>query len=174
MKLTEIKNKFINDFKRGDLTDKAFHLGILFKGIDAILEIIGGFLLLTINPVTLNQLIIFLTQRELSEDPKDLIANQLFRLAQTLSLDSLFFGAFYLLSHGIIKLLLIGGLWKRKVNAYPAAMIFFLMFIVYQLYRYSMTRSFWLIALSIFDTLVIYLIWAEYRRIRKNNACVNQ
>ena len=94
MKLTEIKDKFVNDFIKGDLTDKAFRLSIFFKGIDAILEIMGGFLFLIINPAALNRLIIFLTQRELSEDPKDLIANQLTHLSQSLSLGSLFSALF--------------------------------------------------------------------------------
>jgi uncharacterized membrane protein len=36
-------------------------------------------------------------------------------------------------------------------------------FIAYQLYRFTFTHSIGLIALSLFDFAVIWLIWLEYR-----------
>jgi uncharacterized membrane protein len=40
------------------------------------------------------------------------------------------------------------------------------LFLAYQVYSYSHTRSAWLLALSILDISVIVLTWLEYRRIR--------
>ena len=58
-----------------DIVHVSFEIGLLIKGIDGILEIAGGFLLLYLNPNRMVRLIAVLTQHELSEDPKDLVAN---------------------------------------------------------------------------------------------------
>jgi len=39
-------------------------------------------------------------------------------------------------------------------------------FIVYQIYRFTLTGSIALIALTVFDLIVIWLIWLEYRAVR--------
>jgi uncharacterized membrane protein len=77
------------------------------------------------------------------------------------------FYAFYLLSHGLIKIFLVAGLLRNKLWAYPAALVVMSLFILYQLYRYTYTQSFGLIVLSVFDIVVIALIWHEYRILRK-------
>jgi uncharacterized membrane protein len=57
----------------------------------------------------------------------------------------------------------VGALLKNKLWAYPLAMIIFGAFIIYQLYRFTLTHSIGLIALSIFDVAVVWLIRLEYR-----------
>ncbi len=82
------------------LVHRVFTVGILAKGLNGIVEIlVGGFLLL-VPPPTISQVIIFLTRHELIEDPHDLLANYLVRGARQLSVDTQWFGAVYLLSHG--------------------------------------------------------------------------
>jgi uncharacterized membrane protein len=44
------------------------------------------------------------------------------------------------------------------------------LFIAYQIYRFSYTRSAGLVVLTVFDLLVIFLIWHEYQLIRRNRA----
>ncbi len=56
------------------MLDRTFHVSLLLKGLDGTLELIGGVLLLVVSSSRLDSLIQFLTQHELSEDPKDLIA----------------------------------------------------------------------------------------------------
>jgi uncharacterized membrane protein len=41
------------------------------------------------------------------------------------------------------------------------------LFIVYQLYRFFYTRSLGLIVLTVFDLIVMILIWHEYRLLRR-------
>src|SRR5262245_36197309 len=50
---------------------RLFELGVWVKGIDGILEICGGVLLLLTSPAALNRLVMMLTQHELVEDPQD-------------------------------------------------------------------------------------------------------
>ena len=47
------------------------------------------------------------------EDPKDFIATHLLAAAQNFSVETKNFYAFYLLSHGIVKLLLVIGLLRN-------------------------------------------------------------
>ena len=153
------KNAFLHE---------AFIAGILIKGIDSILEILGGILLLSISPQYLNNLLLLLLRHEISEDPGDFLASHLAHWAQEWAVSSHIFAAVYLLWHGVAKLAVVVLLLKGKIWAYHAAIIFFLIFIFYQVYRYSRTHSPWLIVLTIFDIVVIYLTWAEYNRMKQH------
>lgn len=150
-----------------NIIHEAFRIGIFLKGIDGVLEIIGGFLLLAINPLTINKIVLALTQHEIVEDSKDFIANYLINAAHNLSVSSQLFFSFYLLSHGAIKIFLVVLLWQKRLWAYPVAIVFFILFIFYQVYRYIRFPSAWLIFLTIFDVFVIALTWLEYKNIKK-------
>ncbi|MDA8432775.1 MAG: DUF2127 domain-containing protein [Nitrospiraceae bacterium] len=145
---------------------ETFEIGIVLKGIDGLFEIIGGVLLLFTSPGQINRLLLFLLRHELSEDPRDLVANFLLRAAGQLSVGSQLFGSLYLLSHGIVKAAIVISLWRMRFWAYPAAIVFFAAFIAYQLYRYTYSHSFWLIVLSVFDAVVVVLTWIEYRHVK--------
>ena len=83
--------------------DRTFKISIGLKGIDGLLEIIGGIILLFVAPVTLQQWARSLTAHELAQDPNDFIARHLLHSASQLSHSTTLFGAIYLLSHGIAK-----------------------------------------------------------------------
>ncbi len=143
-----------------------FRISVWLKGLHAGLEIAGGVALSVVSPGFIIHVVALLTQDELAEDPHDLIANYLLNAASHLSVSSKQFMALYLLAHGVPKLLLVGALLRHKLWAYPIAVIAFGAFIVYQLYRFTFTRGIGLIALSLFDLVVIWLIWLEYRALR--------
>jgi uncharacterized membrane protein len=104
------------------------------------------------------------------EDPKDFVATHLLAFAQNFSIEMKQFYAFYLLSHGVIKLLLVIGLLRNKLWSYPASLVVFGLFIVYQLYRFSYTHEAGLIVLTVLDIVVIGLIWHEYGVMRRHLA----
>lgn len=145
-----------------------FRLSLWLKGVHAGLEIVGGVMLIFLSPIQVTKLIVWMTQDELLEDPNDMIANYLMHIATQISISGILFGAFYLLSHGVFKLILIIALLKRKLWAYPWSMILFSLMIVYQVYRFSYTHSIGLLLLTIFDLIVIWLIWQEYKIVRKH------
>jgi uncharacterized membrane protein len=155
-------------YNKSGLLHETFDAAILIKGIDGILEVIGGFLLLLVTPAGLMKVVALLTQHELAEDPNDLIAHAILNASRNFSISSRYFGAFYLVSHGVIKLFLIAMLWRRKLWSYPLAIVFLFLFIVYQVVRYTRTHSLWLIGLSVFDLAVILLTWLEYERLKYN------
>jgi len=145
-----------------------FEISILLKGAHALVECVGGLLLAAISTDTIKQLVDILTQSELVDDPNDFVATHLLSLAQSLTVSTQHFYAFYLLSHGLVKVLLVIGLLRNKLWAYPASLIVLGLFIVYQLYRFSYTHGIGLIVLTVFDVFVIALIWHEYRLVRRH------
>ena len=147
-----------------------FDIGLVGKAIDGVLQVIGGVVLAFASPDQVNRLARLLTRHELRLDPHDLVAGFLLRSAQELTAGSKTFAATFLLWHGAVKLVLVVGLVRRQRWAYPTAMIAFGAFLVYQLYRYSHTRSAWLLAISILDLFVIVLTWFEYQRLRRAHA----
>lgn len=155
-----------NALKEKKIFHISFEIALLFKGINGVLEIIGGVLLFFLTPDRVNKLILFLTQPELLEDPKNIAANWFFKLGNEFSVSSQNFGIFYLLSHGILKLILIVLLWRKKLWAYPLSISIFILFIAYQIYRYIINQSIFMILLTIVDIIVIVLTFIEYRSMK--------
>jgi uncharacterized membrane protein len=153
--------------RRQSLAHIAFEIGIFFKGLDGVLEIVGGLLLFFVKPETISGVVIALTQHELGEDAHDVVASYLVRAANSFSASSQVFAGIYLLSHGVIKIVLVESLLRGRLLAYPTAIVVFALFIVYQMYRYSLQPSIAMIVLSILDVIVIALTWLEYRRLKR-------
>ena len=145
-----------------------FEVSILLKGLNALIECVNGIAVAFISTQTIANIANFLTQEELIEDPRDFVATHLLSWAQNFSVGTKNFYAFYLLSHGIVKLFLVVGLLRNKLWAYPASLVVLGLFIVYQLYRFSYTHGAGLIALTVFDVFVMFLIWHEYSLIRRH------
>ena len=146
----------------------AFLISVIAKGVFAALETFLGVLLLFTGSVV--QFVLELVQNELIEDPTDFFATH-FKSLLNPSHDAQVFGGLYLLSHGVVKLFLVAGLLRKKLWAYPASLVVFALFIVYQLMRWLDTHSVWLLVLTAIDAIVMWLIWHEYRRMmRAENA----
>ncbi len=142
--------------------DDTFKISVILKGLDGLLELIGGTLLLIVAPATINRLVIRLTQHELSQDRHDFIASRLLHASHNLNHTQVF-GGLYLLAHGVIKIILVYGLLKNQRWAYPTSLAFLGLFIVYQLYRIAVVPSIGLILLTVFDAFIVWLVWREYR-----------
>jgi uncharacterized membrane protein len=145
-----------------------FEASVLLKGVHALIECIGGLVLAFVSTSAITSLVNSLTQDELIKHPNDFVAAYFLRLAQNLTVSDEHFYALYLLSHGIIKLFLVIGLLRRKLWAYPVSLVVLGLFIVYQLYRFSYTHGIGLIVLTVFDVVVMGLIWHEYRLVRRH------
>jgi len=136
------------------------------KGAHALIECIGGVALYLVSTGTIEALVNRATQEELLENPKDFVATHLLTAAQQFSVGTKTFYAFYLLSHGLIKVLLVVGLLRNQLWSYPASLVALAGFIAYQVYRFSYTHSVGLILLTVFDLIVMALIWHEWRLMR--------
>ncbi len=145
-----------------------FEIGIVIKGIDGILEFIGGILLLIVSPATINSVAMFFLQGELSEDPKDILANIFLHTAQGV-VQMQKFASIILITHGIVKLFLVAGLIRNKLWAYPTSIVIFSGFGLYQIYQLTISYSLFLWVITIIDVIVIGLIIHEYRYMRRRS-----
>ena len=146
---------------------KIFVWSVRLKAVDGVLETIAGILLFF--PGTLTTMITFIIQNELFEDPNDFLSTSLHNVLPTLTGSSGLFIAIYLLSHGIIKMVLVAGLLREKQWAYPSAIAVFSLFIVYQVYHSFFTPSLFLVVLTVLDLIIIWLTWHEYRYFKKHH-----
>jgi uncharacterized membrane protein len=150
---------------KADLLDRTFNVALILKGLDGFLELVGGILLLVISPEAINRLAHSLTQHELSRDPHDFLAHRLLHLTANLH-HTQTFGAVYLLTHGLVKIVIVIGLLRREHWAYYVAFVFLGGFVIYQVYRMTYAPSVGLVLLTVFDLFIIWLTWREFQRMR--------
>ncbi|MGV8838965.1 MAG: DUF2127 domain-containing protein [Bauldia sp.] len=145
-----------------------FEVTVVLKGAHALVECLGGLFLALIGTDSIVRLVAWATQQEIAEDPNDFVASHLLAWSQSFSISTKQFFAFYLLSHGVIKLVLVVGLLRNQVWAYPASLVVLGLFILYQVYRFTLTGSPFLVALTMLDLVVLALVWHEYTLIRRH------
>jgi len=144
---------------------RIFLVSVILKGLDAALEIALGVLLFF--PGAAAWLVWLLTHGELAEDPTDFFATHLNAFLPYLYTNNQLVVSVYLFSQGLIKIFLVWGLLRNKLWAYPAALVFLLLFIAGQLGRFAYTGSAVLLWLTAFDVLVLWLVGHEYDRLRR-------
>ena len=149
---------------------RGFRIGILLKGLDGLLEIAGGVLLVFLSPRRLNEIVRLVTQHELAERHPGFWGDLMHRAAVHFTPGLQKFGVWYLLAHGIVKIGLVVLLLRGKRWAYPAAMIFLAVFMAYQIVRFALAPAVWLVVLTVFDGAVLLLTFFEYRRLKRENA----
>lgn len=148
---------------------RIFKISVLLKGANALIEVGGGLVVTLVSASSIRRFINLLTQGELTEDPHDFIATHLLKMSESFQVSTQHFYAYYLLSHGAIKVLLVIGLLRNKLWAYPGSLVVLGFFIVYQIYRSSQTHGLGLVFLTAFDLVVMLLIWHEYRLILRHH-----
>jgi len=141
-----------------------FVTGIILKGLNALLEIILGVLFLFTGAVS--NLIVTLTRGELLEDPNDFVATHLQSLLPYINAHAQAFAALYFLIHGLIKVVIVWALLKKKLWAYPTALAVLAVFLAYQLLVFAETASVTLGIISVFDVFFLWLVWHEYRLLK--------
>lgn len=135
---------------------RAFIATVIMNGIIAVLDILAGFFFVFKPSID-----VYLT----GFNSYGGIIATLAQLVVDMSGRVQLIGAFYFFSHGAIKLLLVWGLWKTKLWAYPVSIAFLGGFSLYQLYEISVQFSPVVTAFLLFNTIVIILVIQEYRRV---------
>lgn len=80
-----------------------FRISVILKGLHALIEIAGGLAFYLLSNQAILKAVNTLTQAELVEDPRDMVATHLLGAAQALTGSTQSFYAFYLFSHGLVK-----------------------------------------------------------------------
>ncbi len=145
------------------IAHRAFLAGMVFKGVDGCLELIGAAALLLTTRLEIQRVVAWLAREELVEDPRDFLASHAVHMAQHLTAGTQHFAAAYLLVHGAIKVALVVGLLRGLRWMFPVALVVLTGFIGYQLYRLAHVPSWALGLFTLIDAVVIALIWREWR-----------
>lgn len=153
-------------FRPKTLLDDTYEIGIIIKGIDGCAELIGGLFLLLANPQTIEQIVRRLTAPELAEDPGSFIATHILRYAGELTHAHNGFAAAFLLSHGVIKIVLVVALLCNLPWAYPFALITLGLFTLYQGYLLAVHATIGMTLLTLLDLFIIWLIWREWQKFK--------
>lgn len=147
--------------------NRTFKVAVALKGLDGLLEVVIGAALLLVSPSQIKGIVRALTRHELAQDPTDFVARHLLQSANAFSPHASLYGAIYLLAHGVAKVVLVVLVLRNKLWAYPWMIALLLGFIAYQLYQLTSKLSVAIIALTLFDALVVFLTWREYRSKRQ-------
>ncbi|HXR49755.1 MAG TPA: DUF2127 domain-containing protein [Verrucomicrobiae bacterium] len=148
------------------LLDKTYEIGIIIKGVDGVLELIGGILVLALSPSAITGITQFLTERELEQDPHDFIATHILRAGQHLANGHNVFVAAFLLTHGLVKVVLVTCLLLNKLWAYPWALGVLGLFLVYQIYQLITRPTFGMAFLTVLDAIIIWLVYREWQKVQ--------
>ena len=141
--------------------DEAFKITVILKGLDSLLEIIGGIFFLLIRPATISQWGLDIAHHLFNNQTA--ISSYLINSTHSLAKSTLL-GALYLLIHGVVKVVLVILVLMNKLWAYPIFMAVIILFIGYQIYSLVNHLSFGMSLLTVFDVLVVVLTWLEWQK----------
>jgi uncharacterized membrane protein len=68
------------------LLDKSYEVGIIIKGVDGSVEIVGGLFVLFLSPTSITTFVHWLTDRSLQENPHGFFSNHIVITEQALDL----------------------------------------------------------------------------------------
>ncbi len=155
-------------FKVSQPLDVVFIFSLVIKGIDGLVELVGGLMLFFFSQPQIQHLVMHMTHRELIEDPHDLISNLLIKSTANFTDSVRYFLAVYLLVHAAVKLISVVGIITNRLWAYPFALITLGLLTLYQIYHvFFVNASLFMIALTIFDIFILWMIAYEYKHRRK-------
>ncbi len=148
-----------------DLNNTIFNYTVLLKLFDGILGTLAGITVYFVKKDRVINLIYWLFQHELTEDPTDFFINKVFSWLNILSLSTQTFIAFYLFINGILKIFLMIMLLRNKLWAYPVTGYALIFMVIYQIFRIFYSYSWLLICLTLIDLVIIYLIFDKYKKL---------
>ena len=159
-----LKKSFAED--NTDIYDLLFRVGMGWRILYGSLRLILGFTLLRLIGTPLSDIFYKVMSHEPIEDPTDLLIQIVSPLFQHLSFRVTYFIAAYLIFWGIIDILLSINLLKHKKWAFPISIYLIVIFVVYEIYRFSYTHSLILASIIIIDIALVWLIRKEYNKLK--------
>ena len=145
------------------LVDILFTIGLIGKGIDSLLEVIGGIMLL--SPVRIDYISEWLTQHELHIIFRHPHIAHLEESTVLMLGKASIVGAIYLIIHGAAKVVLIVAIAMKKRWGYDGLILVLAFFATIEIVH-GILHSSWLAAVfSLGDFILAWLIWRELKRL---------
>ncbi len=165
-RITTVKAK-LEGMRETKWYENAYKIGVGVKGFDGTVEFLAGLWLL-IAPESLHSLLQFLFGHVVQHQSHfmQFIAENIAHIDTELSRGGLLIVVLFLLSHGIVKLVLVYCLLKEIVWAYPYALIVLSGFTVYQGYIFAAHPSIGMGLFTFVDIVIIWLVWGEWQKLQ--------
>lgn len=145
------------------MLELVYRVGVGIKGLDGLIEFAGG-LVLWFAPGLLDAALSPLQQTDANDVALRIsIARWADGLDDSLASNSLLFVILFLLTHGIVKIVLVYCLLKEFHWAYPYALGVLVLFAGYQLYVLVQTPTIVMGMVTALDVAIIWLVWREWR-----------
>ncbi|MFZ2500901.1 MAG: DUF2127 domain-containing protein [Minisyncoccia bacterium] len=141
-----------------------FDFALVIKIISGAVEMLAGLLVVFVPPSFVLDLATLATNGELSRDSSDFVATTILGAAQVFAVHTHYVLATYLVLHGLVKVLLIIGIFAKKRIAYPLFMLALALFAAYTTYRGFVLHELLLQAIAIYDLSLLLLTSYEYRQ----------
>lgn len=148
-------------------------LGMAIKGIDALIEVVVGFLLFT--PMKLGDLVDRFCRAEMFDHFKaERAAGVLQHHAANAIHHSTTGTALYLVIHGIVKIVFITGAFWQKAWGYIGLTTILLIFVVIEIFQLIVKGGVFMLSMAVFDGFLAFLVWHEYRKQRPDPQALDE
>jgi uncharacterized membrane protein len=144
---------------------RLFDATLIIKGVAAVFDLAAAAIIFSTGSERVAQFFAQVTTYMTHFDKDSFFSNYVLS-HNTLSYGSVMFVAGYLFFHGVINIILVEGIWFRRQWAYMRAMRILIFFVLYQSIRLAFVFSYWLFAVTLYDLMVIMLMYNEYRHER--------
>ena len=144
-----------------------FDIVVVLKGLNGLVEIASGATLLSIKAGTILEWVLWLTESEMLQDPHDYLASSLQKWALNFGHDAQVFAGLYLVTHGVIKLVLAILLYKERPWVFPLSLLLFTALVAFSLHHLLNHWSWPLTFFIAFDAFTIGVIAREWSSVGK-------
>jgi uncharacterized membrane protein len=146
--------------------DLVYRIGVMVKGLDGAIELVGG-MLLWLAPGLLREALLPLSATVGGDHPiRNFVAYWAGRLGHELATDSTVFVVIFLLAHGIVKVVLVYCLLREYHWVYPYALAVLGLFAAYQVFVLFGSPTVGMAVFTALDFAIIWLVWREWRVLR--------
>ncbi len=161
--------RFLQDIRHSKWFDAIYKIGIGIKGIDGLIELLVGVVLI-FSPHTPHHFLQHAAEAAARHHGSFFhwITHAVIKLDTDLNGQAVTLLILFLITHGAIKLVLVYCLLKRFYHAYPYAIVALIVLLILQIipiFHDPASIGLWLFAAV--DAVIIYLVWAEYLDLRE-------
>jgi uncharacterized membrane protein len=161
---------FFGKSRKEKVFELLFSLSMILKGIDGIIELLGGIAFAAVNKEKMLQWFYdFLMNEKAFQISNETILKWVTAFSDALQTNVRVFITIILIGNGIIKIVMAIALLMRKYAAFPWSLFFLVLLFVYQIVQTIQSPSWFLYFFDAFDFAIILVIWKQYLLLKKDN-----
>jgi uncharacterized membrane protein len=142
---------------------RLFDVTLIVKGVAAVVDLVAAAVIFTTGSELAIRFFAKVTTLVTDFEGDGVVSQYLSLQPGSITTFDIWFITGYLAIHGIINIVLVEGIWFRRQWAYTKAMRILLLFFVYQCVRLFFVWSYWLFIITLYDLVVLLLLYNEYR-----------